>query len=119
VVVTFALLFYSIGVLTEQRKSHLSKRVLLFVTAGVCCDVASTTLMIIGSGNIPFTIHGYLGYSALALMLIDTVRIWKFWKGPNGTEKVPRNLHLYTRIAYCWWVIAYIAGAAISMVLFT
>jgi hypothetical protein len=75
--------------------------------------------MILGSNNIPFTIHGVLGYSALALMLVDTIRVWKFWKGPNREEKVPRNLHLYTRIAYCWWVIAYIAGAAISMFLFT
>lgn len=118
-VVTFALVFYSIGVLSEQRKSFLSRRILLFLTTGVVCDVLSTTLMIIGSNNIPFTIHGFLGYMALALMLVDTMRIWRFWRRTSESDKVPRNLHIYTRIAYCWWVIAYVAGAIISIVIVT
>lgn len=115
IVVTFALLFYSIAIVTEQRKSSISRRVLIFLMAGVCCDVASTTLMIIGSGNIPITIHGFLGYTALLAMLIDTVLIWRFWSKNRSIVNVPRGLHIYTRIAYSWWVIAYIAGAVISV----
>jgi len=115
IVVTFALLFYSIAIVTEQRKSLISRRVLLFLTAGVTCDIASTALMIIGSGNIPITIHGFFGYTALLVMLIDTVLIWRFWTKNGGINKVPRGLHIYTRIAYSWWVIAYIAGAIISI----
>ncbi|HMF32940.1 MAG TPA: hypothetical protein VKK79_16070 [Candidatus Lokiarchaeia archaeon] len=115
VVVTFALAFYSIAVIAEQRKSAISKVVLLFITTGVCCDVTSTILMIVGSNNIPFTIHGVLGYTALAVMLVDTGRIWRFWRKNGGGTIVPRKLHLYTRIAYCWWIIAYIAGAIISI----
>jgi len=115
IVVTFALLFYSIAIVTEQRKSSISRRVLLFLMAGVCCDVTSTALMIIGSGNIPITIHGFLGYTALLAMLIDTVLIWRFWTKNRSVNKVPRGLHIYTRIAYSWWVIAYIAGAIISI----
>jgi len=115
IVVTFALLFYSIAIVTEQRKSLISRRVLLFLTAGVCCDVTSTALMIIGSGNIPITIHGFFGYTALLVMLIDTVLIWRFWTKNGSINKVPRGLHIYTRIAYSWWVIAYIAGAIISI----
>ena len=71
--------------------------------------------MIIGSGNIPITVHGFLGYTALSVMLIDTVLIWRFWTKNRGVSKVPRGLHIYTRIAYSWWVIAYIAGAIISV----
>ena len=115
IVVTFALLFYSIAIVTEQRKSSISRRVLLFLMAGVCCDVTSTALMIIGSGNIPITIHGFLGYTALLAMLIDTVLIWRFWTKNGSIVNVPRGLHIYTRIAYSWWVIAYIAGAIISI----
>jgi hypothetical protein len=115
IVVTFALLFYSIAIVTEQRKSSISKRVLLFLIAGVSCDIASTALMIIGSGNIPITIHGFFGYTALLAMLIDTVLIWRFWTKNGSIVNVPRGLHIYTRIAYSWWVIAYIAGAIISI----
>jgi len=115
IVVSFALLFYSIAIVTEQRKSLISRRVLLFLMVGVTCDIASTTLMIIGSGNIPITVHGFLGYTALLVMLIDTVLIWRFWTKNGSASKVPRGLHIYTRIAYSWWVIAYIAGAIISI----
>jgi EamA domain-containing membrane protein RarD len=116
VVVTFALLFYSIAVITEQRRHNVSRRVLFFITGGVSLDVASTILMIIGSRKIPITVHGFIGYSALIVMLIDTILIWRFWK-KRGAERVPNNLNLYTRLAYSWWVIAYIAGAVIAMTL--
>ena len=116
IVVTFALISYSIGAITEQRKSIISKRVLVFLTAGILLDITSTALMIAGSRNIPITVHGIIGYTALLAMLVDTIRIWKFWVR-NGASKVPRGLHLYTRIAYAWWVIAYIAGAIISSTL--
>jgi uncharacterized repeat protein (TIGR03987 family) len=117
IIVTFALLFYSVGVIQEQRKSAISKQILSFLTAGIICDIASTTLMIIGSRNIPITLHGLLGYSALAAMLVDTILIWRHWISERGRIKVPHKLHLYTRIAYGWWVFAYIAGAIIAMVI--
>ena len=79
-------------------------------------DISSTILMIIGSRKIPITVHGFIGYSALAVMLIDTILIWRFWRKNSGTH-VPRGLNLYTRFAYIWWVIAYIAGAIIAMTL--
>jgi uncharacterized repeat protein (TIGR03987 family) len=116
VVVTFALVFYSVGVIKEQRQSTISRGVLVFLTAGIVLDISSTTLMIIGSRNFPFTVHGVLGYSALTVMLIDTILIWRYWAKNRG-NKVTRGLGLYTRIAYGWWVIAYIAGAIIAMVL--
>jgi EamA domain-containing membrane protein RarD len=116
IVVTFALIFYSIAVITEQRKGTISKRVLIFITAGIIFDIASTTLMIIGSRKIPITIHGFIGYSALLVMLIDTILIWQSWRGNRGFL-VSKGLNMYTRLAYSWWVIAYIAGAIIAMIL--
>jgi EamA domain-containing membrane protein RarD len=116
IVVTFALIFYSIAVISEQRKGIISNRVLLFITAGIIFDIASTTLMIMGSRKIPITIHGFIGYSALLVMLIDTILIWQSWRR-NGGFSVSKGLNIYTRLAYSWWVIAYIAGAIIAMVL--
>ncbi len=117
VVVTFALLFYSTAVVIEQRKSLISKRVLFFLTGGVCLDIASTVLMIFGSGKTPLTIHGVIGYTALLVMLIDTALIWRCWIRNGDGCRVPRSLNAYTRIAFCWWVVAYVAGAIISVTL--
>lgn len=118
VVVTFALIFYSIAVITEQRKCCISKFVLTFLTIGVFLDISSTTLMIIGSRKIPITVHGFIGYTALMAMLIDSILMWRFWH-KSGGDRVPRGLTLYTRFAYGWWVIAYIAGAIIAMTIHT
>ena len=115
VIVSFALVFYSIAIITEQIKSAASKMVLAFLTAGLCCDITSTLYMIVGSHNIPLTVHGVIGYSALLAMLIETLMIWGHWR-KNRSAKVPRGLHLYTRIAYGWWVIAYVAGGIIASV---
>lgn len=113
IIVTFALLFYSISVITEQRKKTLTSFVLTTRTIGVVLDVTATAFMIAGSRKIPFTFHGLLGYSALAGMLVDTVLAWRFAKSQKQ-QAVSPGLKLYTRIAYSWWVLAYIAGGLIA-----
>ena len=116
IVVTFALVSYSIAVVSEQKKRYISKFILAFLTVGVFLDISSTTLMIIGSRKTPFTVHGFIGYTALMVMLIDAILIWRFWR-KNGEIDVSRGLNIYTRLAYAWWIIAYIAGAIIAMTL--
>ena len=109
IIVIFALIAYSIGIITEQRKHFITKTVLLFISIGIVLDVTATTFMIIGSPNSPFSLHGFLGYSSLTAMLIDVILIWRFHlKTPD--QKVPQSLHLYSRYAYAWWVIAFITG---------
>jgi len=108
-VVVFALISYSIGVLTEQRKHFITKTVLRFVSIGIILDITATTFMIIGSENSPFSLHGILGYSSLIAMLIDVIMIWRFHL-KNSSQKVPKLLHLYSRYAYIWWVLAFITG---------
>jgi len=71
--------------------------------------------MILGSTNSPFTLHGFLGYSALLAMLIDVIMIWSFYKRNGSKIEVPRKLHRYTLYAYSWWVIAYITGSLLVM----
>jgi EamA domain-containing membrane protein RarD len=117
IVVTFALISYSIAVITEQKKGKVTNRVLTFLTTGIVLDISSTVLMIIGSGKIPITLHGFIGYSALTVMLIETILIWRF-RIKNGSDMpVSKALSTYTRFAYIWWVVAYIAGAIIAIVL--
>jgi uncharacterized repeat protein (TIGR03987 family) len=115
-IVTAALVFYSIAVITEQRKKVLNPLIMTCLTIGIVLDVTATACMIAGSRNLPFTAHGVLGYSALLAMLIDTILTWRYWKSPNKDQPVPRGLHYYTRFAYLWWVLAYIAGGMIASI---
>jgi hypothetical protein len=114
IVVTCAMVSYSIAVIREQRKKSITKFVLTFLTLGVVLDITSTVLMIMGSSGI--TYHGFIGWSALLVMLIDAVLIWRYWR-KNKSATVSRGVNLYTRYAYGWWVVAYIAGAVIAMTL--
>lgn len=110
-IVILALIFYSIAIITEQRKRLINNTVLVFITLGIIFDILATVFMIMGSGNTPFTLHGILGYSSLTAMLIDTILIWqhRFKHGRNTTVKT--GLHSYSRYAYIWWLLAFITGA--------
>ncbi len=114
-VVTLALISYSIAIITEQRRRKVINRVLVFLTLGVFLDISATTMMIIVSENSPFTLHGMLGYSSLTLMVIDAVLLWRFRMRTSSSELVSKSLHLYSRIAYIWWVAAYITGTLMVM----
>jgi hypothetical protein len=109
-VVTIALVFYSVGFAKEQRGKKVSSQVLLFFTIGVTLDITATILMIIGSSKGMLTLHGFIGYSSLSGMLADTFLLWRhnLKKGPLAL--VSNRLHIYSRIAYIWWIIAYITG---------
>lgn len=110
IIVVFALISYSIAIITEQRKKHVLKNVLIFLTLGVLLDIAATTFMIIGSSKGPLTLHGILGYSSLAGMTIDAILIWRLRLKNGIGAAVPKGLHLYSRFAYIWWVLAFITG---------
>lgn len=109
-IVIFALLSYSLSIITEQRLKLVTPIVLRFLTIGIILDITATIFMIIGSTNSAFSLHGILGYSSLAAMLIDTILIWRFHLTSNQGAVVPRGLHLYSRYAYAWWVTAFVTG---------
>jgi len=109
-IVIFALLSYSLSIITEQRKKLVTPFVLRFLTIGIILDITATTFMIIGSSKSAFTLHGILGYSSLAAMFIDTILIWRFHMSTKPGTVVPTRLHLYSRYAYSWWVIAFMTG---------
>jgi hypothetical protein len=112
--VTLALLFYTIGTVQEQRTRRATGPARGFLTAGLACDLVATALMIAATGSFSPTLHGWLGYSALAMMLVDVILIWRHALRRPGDE-VPAGQHLYARLAYLYWVVAYVAGAVLVM----
>ena len=114
IIVSLALLFYSVGIITEQRRHRITSPVLFFLTVGVVLDITATVCMIIGSTKSPFSLHGILGYSSLAGMTAVTVMAWS-QRRRKGDIEVPRGLHLSSRLAYVWWVLTYVASALLVM----
>ncbi len=115
ILVTMALLSYSIAIISEQIRKKIIPRVMVFISLAVILDISATIFMILGSRNSPFTFHGSIGYSALVVMLIECYLLWKLKKKAGIGSEVPKNLHLYSRLAYIWWVVAYITGSIIAM----
>ena len=110
-VITFSLLSYGIGSISLLRFKLVSSGVLIFITIGIFLDIVAATFMIIGSRTTPFTLHGVLGYSALLVMIIDVVLLWKFFRKYGNETIVSRGLLLYSKFAYLWWIVAYITGS--------
>ncbi len=110
VIVLFALTFYSIGVITEQKGKRVTRRVLTFLTMGIIADITATIFMIIGSSKGMLSIHGIIGYSSLLGMLTDNILLWRLSLRAGINAEVPRFEHLWSRYAYIWWVAAFITG---------
>lgn len=116
-IVIVALVFYSLFIRQEIKFRKVTPKLLRFLTIGVSLDITATLFMILGSTKTPFTIHGFIGYSALGVMLVDTILMWNL-KSKNGLQaEVSQKLHRYSLIAYSWWVVAFVSGGIIAMVL--
>lgn len=114
VIVNLALISYAIGIIGEQRSHRVSRRILAFLVAGVILDVTATACMIAGSSHGWLTPHGILGFSSLAAMLSETYFAWRH-RRTHGDDVVPRWLHRWSRLAFGWWVVAYVTGAMLVM----
>ena len=112
-IVNLALIAYSIFLYNERKHRLITTKLLTFLSIGVVLDITATTCMIIGSTKSPFTVHGILGYSSLTAMFIDAVMIWQRRIKAGIGEKISTTLHVYSLIAYLWWILAYITGALI------
>jgi len=116
-IVTMDLISYSVGIISEQRKKLINRPILIFLAIGLVFDISGTACMIIGSSRSPFTFHGILGYSALIAMLTDNILLWRLWKIKGLGSLVPSAIHIYSRFAYSWWIIAYISGFLMAVFL--
>ena len=110
IIVFFALLSYTIGIISEQRTKSVSLFVLVFLSLGLVLDITATIFMILGSSKGGVSLHGIIGYSSLLGMLIDNILLWRLRIIKGLASEVPNSIHLYSRYAYSWWVIAFITG---------
>jgi hypothetical protein len=114
-VVTLALLFYSVAIIWEQSTGKVSMIIVFFVSMGMLFDISAVTLVILGTDK-PFTIQEILRYSALLMIAVSVYYIWKLFRTERKAVKipVPKNTHLYIRISYIYWLLIYAVTGVIS-----
>lgn len=116
VLVNLALVAYTVAFFRIMRGKRPTSWALATLSVGVSLDILSTTFMVTGSSHTFFSTHGLLGYSALLAMLVDCFLLWNFRVRNDSHTAIPLRLHRYTRMAYIWWLVAYVAGVAIVAV---
>lgn len=115
VFVHLALLFYTIFIIKDFKIAKATNSLLFYLTTAVVFDLIATSCMMIGTTNTYFTFHGIIGYIGLLAMIIDAVLVWKH-KITNGADALfSKGLNLYSKLAYVWWVIAFITGIIVSI----
>lgn len=113
--VHFALIFYTLFIIYEGKDKRVTTRVILFITFAVMFDITATACMMIGTTRTYFTFHGILGYIGLLLMIIDFILLLKFRIKYGSETAITKTLNKYSKIAYYWWLVAFITGVIVSI----
>ena len=91
ILITLALVFYTVGVWSERIAGRLKGWHLAFFWAGFVCDTTGTGIMMEMSGGNLFNILGLTCLIAIILMLIHAV--WASFVLARNDEKAILNFH--------------------------
>jgi uncharacterized repeat protein (TIGR03987 family) len=115
VLITLALLFYSLGVWSERIIKYLKPWHAAAFWTGFMFDITGTyTMHLISKG--PFDIfepHTFTGQIALWLMLLHAV--WATVVLKNKNESVKHKFHRFSIVVWLIWLIPYFGGMYLGM----
>ncbi|MCK4726716.1 MAG: TIGR03987 family protein [Anaerolineales bacterium] len=105
IIITLALVFYSIGVWGERISGRLKPWHLVFFVLGLICDTWGTSLMFEMVGGMTFDIHGITGLIAIILMFIHAT--WALIVLLKKDEKAIQNFHKFSLFVWLVWLVPY------------
>jgi uncharacterized repeat protein (TIGR03987 family) len=108
-----ALIFYTIGVWTVRFSKELKPAHLIEFWIGLVFDIAGTVCMNLLAGSIKLDVHGLAGFIALALMLVNTIRVTMLWK--NKQQQAFAGFRNFALIVWIVWLIPFFSGAIMHM----
>ncbi len=115
VLITLALIFYSIGVWAERIARYLKPWHVVAFWIGFAFDVSGTWAMhLLAQG--PFDLletHTLTGQIALWLMLAHA--IWATWVIRRGSEAARQGFHRFSLLVWLFWLIPYFGGMYLGM----
>jgi uncharacterized repeat protein (TIGR03987 family) len=113
IVITSALVFYSIGVWSERIAGRLKPWHLVFFVLGLICDTWGTGMMFEYVGGMAFDIHGITGLIAILLMLIHAV--WALVVLVRKDENAIQNFHKFSVVVWVIWLVPYFSPMLFGM----
>ena len=113
IIITLALVFYSIGVWSERIAGRLKPWHLVFFFLGLICDTWGTGLMIEMAGGLTWDIHGVTGVIAILLMLVHAV--WALVVLLRKDERAIQNFHKFSVAVWVIWLIPYFSPMVLGM----
>jgi uncharacterized repeat protein (TIGR03987 family) len=115
ILITMALIFYSLGIWSEKFSKYLKPRHVVAFWMGLTFDFLGTYNMHILAKK-PFyffELHTLTGQIALWLMLIHAV--WATWVIKRGSEKSKIGFHKYSVFVWLVWLVPYFGGMFLGM----
>ena len=113
ILITLALIFYSVGVWSERIAGRLKGWHLIFFWGGFVFDTTGTGIMLEMAGGIKFDLHGLSGLIAILLMLIHS--IWATIVLLRNDERMIFNFHKFSLVVWLIWLVPYFSGILLSM----
>jgi uncharacterized repeat protein (TIGR03987 family) len=113
IIITSALVFYSIGVWSERIAGRLKPWHLVFFVLGLISDTWGTGMMFDFVGRMTFDIHGITGLIAILLMLIHAA--WALIVLIRKDEKAIQNFHKFSVFVWVIWLIPYFSPMFFSL----
>jgi uncharacterized repeat protein (TIGR03987 family) len=113
--ITSALISYSIGVWSERAARYLKPWHVTAFWAGFAFDFCGTLVMHLMARQ-PFNIlnlHTFTGQLALWLMLVHAV--WATAVSRRGTERSRAGFHRYSLVVWAIWLVPYFGGMLLAM----
>ena len=115
VLITLALIFYSLGVWSERLSKYLKSWHVIAFWLGFIFDISGTWSMH-QIATRPFNlgdVHTLTGQIALWLMFLHA--LWATWVILKGSEKIRLGFHRYSLFVWIIWLIPYFGGMYLGM----
>ncbi len=113
IIITAALIFYSIGVWSERISGELKQWHLTFFVLGLICDTWGTGMMFDFAGGMSFDVHGITGTIAIVLMFIHA--LWAYLVLRKNDEKAIKSFHKFSLLVWFIWLIPYFSPMFLAM----
>jgi uncharacterized repeat protein (TIGR03987 family) len=113
ILITLALVFYTIGVWSERLAGRLKGWHLIFFWGGLIFDTVGTGMMMEMAGRLTADLHGVTGLLAILLMLIHA--IWATIVLVRRDERAILNFHKFSLVVWLIWLVPYFSGFFLSM----
>ncbi len=115
ILITLALVFYSLGIWAERIVKYLKGWHVAAFWAGFLFDVSGTwTMRIIATAKVNVSImHAITGQIAIWLMFAHAV--WATWVIIKGSENVREKFHRFSLLVWLVWLVPYFGGMLLGM----